>query len=77
MTVVLGELDPLLHLGPRHAVGIQQVIEVSNDQALDVKGAADPSSLDTLDCRGHPAKDPHPLAAELKFSTLDIGHLEP
>ena len=77
MTVVLGDPDPLPHPGPRHTVGVQQVIEVSHDQALDVKGAADPSSLDTLDCRGHSAQDPHLVAAELKFPTLDISHLEP
>ena len=77
VTVVLGEPDPLLHLGPCHTVGVQEIVEVFHDKAFDVKGAANPSSLNTLDSRGHSAQDPHLVAAELEFPALDIGHLEP
>ena len=70
VAVVLDDPDPLPHLGPRHTVGVQQVVEVSNDQTLDVKGAANPPSLDTLDCSGHSAQDPHLVATKLKFSEI-------
>ena len=76
VAVVLDDLDPLPHLGPRHTVGVQQVVEVSHDQALDVEGAADPPSLDTLDSSGHSAQDPHLMAAKVELSILDISHLE-
>jgi len=76
MTVVLGDPYPLPHLGPRHTGGVQQVVEVGHDQALDVEGAADPPSLDTLDSSGHSPQDPHLMAAEVELTILDISHLE-
>ena len=66
----------LLHPRAGHAVGVQQLVEVSDDQALDVEISAEFSVLDTLDSCRDSAKDPHLLAAEMELPTLYIRQLE-
>lgn len=57
-------------------MGVQELVEVSNNKPLDVEVGPCPAILDALDCSGDTSQYPHLVSSKIKFLALEVCHLQ-
>ena len=67
-----------LGLGPgsSYTICVKILGQIGDNLGLDMEGSTGETILDSLNCQGHFAKDPHLVATKEKLLTLEVGHLE-